>query len=452
MLSNYADLLRIRGAWKFSLAGMVLRAPMSLMGISTILLVKGMYGNYTLAGAVSAISVVPLSICAPILARLVDQRGQAVIMVPSLVVSALATIGLFGAAVLHAPSWVLFIFAGLSGATWGSPGALVRARWAKVVRTPKQLTTAYAFEAAVDEVVFVIGPIVATLLGTALHPGTGLILSVFFIIVGSIGFFPQRASEPTPTPKIKGVRQPTVLLNPVIIILVLTFIGAGVMFGANDVAVVAFTEEHAHPELAGVLLGFFAMGSFTAALFYGARHWTTALWKLFAIGILALAIGVSTFLLAHSLLALGVAMLVTGLAIAPTMTNVNAIVSKVVASSQLTEGLTWMSTAMNIGVSVGATLGGRVIDASGAHGGILVTVSFGWVMVAVMLIGLPRLRRDVLRAEAEPLIADSSKDEGADSDTASSSPEEPASQEPASNGQTPDDHTSNDSHSEGDPH
>ena len=51
VLANYSDILRLQGAWKFSLAGFILRLPMSIVGISTILLVKAEYGNYTLAGS-----------------------------------------------------------------------------------------------------------------------------------------------------------------------------------------------------------------------------------------------------------------------------------------------------------------------------------------------------------------------------------------------------------------
>ena len=70
MLGTYLDILRYRDAWKFSAAGLVLRLPMSMVGLSTILMVRAEYGNYTLAGAVSAVNIVVMAICAPLLARL----------------------------------------------------------------------------------------------------------------------------------------------------------------------------------------------------------------------------------------------------------------------------------------------------------------------------------------------------------------------------------------------
>ena len=403
VLSTYVDVLRLPGAWRFCLAGFILRMPMSLVGISTILLIKATYGNYTLAGAVSAANIIGLSIGAPLLARLVDTRGQRTVMAPSLTLSALSMVSLVAAALAHAPQWALFALATLSGATWGSPGALVRARWSTVVTTQRQLTTAYAMEAAIDEFVFIVGPIMATLLGTMVHPATGLVLAVAFLSVGGVAFLGQGATEPPVIRREAGQPHPTVLSNPVVVGLALTYIGAGAMFGANDVSVVAFTEEHGAAALAGPLLAFFALGSFTAALVYGARSWRQPLWKLYAVGIVALALGASTFLLARGLVVLAVVMWITGLTIAPTMTNVNTIITKVVPPTQLTEGLTWMSTAMNIGTSIGAALGGRRVDAAGAHGGFLVVIVCAWVMVVLMVLGLPRLRRETTTADLELL-------------------------------------------------
>ena len=54
MLSPYLGVLRLERAWRFSAAGLVLRLPMSMVGISIILLVRAQYGSYALAGAVSA--------------------------------------------------------------------------------------------------------------------------------------------------------------------------------------------------------------------------------------------------------------------------------------------------------------------------------------------------------------------------------------------------------------
>ena len=346
---------------------------------------------------VAAAKIIGLAINAPTIARMVDRYGQARVMAPALAVSVSALVGVIVAATLQVPIWVVIALATVQGMSWGSPGALVRSRWMRILPSPGSLPTAYALESAIDEVVYIVGPILATVLGAVVHPALGLVLAATLLTVGAVAFLSQRSTEPLLSQSAANeVRPPSVLRNPVIIVLVLTYIGAGALFGANDVAVVAFAEEQKVPALSGVLLAIFAFGSLISALIYGARVWKQPLWKLYGIGIFTLAVGVSTFLLANSVLALGLIMVVTGLTIAPTLTNVNMIVTKVVSPGQLTEGLAWMTTALNIGVSAGSALAGPAVDARGSSGGFTVMVIAAWLMVAIMLTGLRYLKRGIV--------------------------------------------------------
>lgn len=393
MLKSYIDILRLPGAWQFSSAAAIMRLPMSMFSIAMILIVLDAYDTYTLAGAVAATQVMALSLAAPILSRWVDRYGQRRVMLPAMLVTSAALAAFILLTWWRAPIWIVFLVAAIQGASWGAPGALVRSRWAKVVTTPDQLNTAYALVAAVDEVAYITGPVMATVLGTLIFPSAGFIVAIVLILAGAAGFFSQTSSEPEPIVPQEHESQRSVITYPVVVVLALTYIGAGAMFGATDVAVVAFTDELGIQWMSGVLLGIFAFGSLIAALVYGARSWATPLWKLFAVGIVALAVGTSTFLLASNVALLALAMVLTGLTIAPTMTNVNMLIARAVPSSQLTEGLTWMSTAMNIGVSAGSMLGGVVIDGYAVHGGFVTVVVFAWLMVLLMLAGLRTVRQ-----------------------------------------------------------
>ena len=90
---------------------------------------------------------------------------------------------------------------------------------------------------------------------------------------------------------------------------------------------------------------------------------------------------------------LSVLALLTGLAIAPTLTSGNNIIQVTVAPSQLTEGLAWVSTALNVGVSIGSLLAGQAADAGGSHAGYLAVAGFGWAAVLAGVVGLPALKR-----------------------------------------------------------
>lgn len=398
MFNKYREILQIPGALRFSIAGLIARFPMALVGIATILMIKMLYGNYALAGVVSGTGVVAYGVGAPLLSRLVDRYGQSKVMIPALLTSAAGVAALIFAASNHAPPWVLLVLVALAGVSAGSMGALVRARWAHVTVRPSQIQAAYSLEAAFDEVAYIIGPVSATLLATTVSPTAGMWMAIFFTIVGGIWFLTQKDTEPPARPHRKGRGGPSVMLNPAMIVLAFTFMGTGALFGASDLAVVAFTAEHGAPQLAGVLLAVFAFGSLMGALIYGSCTWKWPLWKLFAVGIVALAVGSSTFVFATSIPLLGMVMIITGFTIAPTVTNVTTIIQQIMPAGRLTEGLAWLSTSVNLGVAVGSSVTGPIIDGVGARGGFLVVIASAWFMVIAMLIGLRTLKRETERA------------------------------------------------------
>ena len=391
MLSPYLGVLRLERAWRFSAAGLVLRLPMSMVGISIILLVRAQYGSYALAGAVSAVNIIATACCAPALARLVDRRGQSRVMGPSWAVSSAAMAALLACAAVRAPEWLLFVSGAVAGATWGAPGALVRSRWAAVLDRADQLTTAYAYESAMDELVYILGPVLSTVLGTLVHPGAGVLLSVVFLAVGGALFLSGRDSEPEPTGGREHGGRGSVIRMPTVAVMALTYIGMGTMLGANDVAVVAFAAERGVPAMSGVLLAVSSAASLLAGLVYGARSWRWPTWRLYKVCVVAIALGATAYLAAYGLWTMALVMSVTGMAYAPTMTNVNMIVQKTVPPHRLTEGLTWMSTSLNMGASLGSALAGPAVDAGGSYGGYLVTVGSAWAMVLLMAAGVRAL-------------------------------------------------------------
>lgn len=421
MLGPYRDVLSRPGALAFSSAGVIARLPMSMVGIGIVLMIQALHDSYGLAGSVSAVYVLAQAICSPPLARLVDQHGQARVMRPAVTVSALGLVTLVLCAVGGAPVWTLYVAAVVVGSTIGSFGSLVRARWSHVLDDPRALHTAYSLESALDELVFVVGPILATTLATAVAPAAGLVVPVVGMVVGGYWFLAQRRTQPPPHPRVvrtggdgvdaadgaggavgAAVRRRSVMRSGGMVVLAIVFVAMGSIFGATDVSTVAFAKEAGRPGLAGVVLAVFAAGSMVSGLAYGARHWVTPLWRRFAVGMVALAIGASLFVLVTSMTVLAVVMFVAGFAIAPTLINGNGLVQHFVARERLTEGLTWVGTSLGVGVSVGSWLAGAVIDRQGSHGGFLVVVGSAVLAVVAVLASLRTLRAGTADLGTEP--------------------------------------------------
>ena len=387
----YREVLSRPGALAFSAAGVIARLPISMVGIGVVLAVSSIYGSYAMAGRVSAVLIVSSAITAPLIARAVDRYGQARAMFPALATCATGMVALIVALVAEAPEPVLYVTAVVAGVS-GQFGSLVRARWTYVLRGDSNaLHTAYSLEAALDELVFIIGPAAATLLATGVTPTAGIVVPLVATVVGGTWFLLQRRTQPPPTPR-HDAGGPSILAAPGMVLLIGVFLAMGAIFGATDVATVAFAEEEGRKSMAGLILAVFAAGSLVSGLLYGARRWVQPLWMRFAFGMVMLAVGVSFFFVVNSLWALAAVMFVTGFAIAPTLINGNGLVQELVAPGRLTEGLTWVGTSLGVGVSIGSSIAGARIDAHGSHAGFLVVVIAGGAAVVATLASLRTLR------------------------------------------------------------
>jgi predicted MFS family arabinose efflux permease len=76
-----------------------------------------------------------------------------------------------------------------------------------------------------------------------------------------------------------------------------------------------------------------------------------------------------------------------------------ALVERIVPASQLTEGITWTSTGLALGIAVAAPVSGALIDSAGAHTAYLVTAGCA---IAAWLISLAAMRT-THRAEVRAL-------------------------------------------------
>ena len=138
--------------------------PIAVLGLGIVLFIQGVSGSYGLAGIVAAVFMIVQAIAGPGIARFVDRYGQARVMVPIVIIHLAGLLLLILSVYLEWWTGFVFIFAGIAGATVGSVGSLVRSRWSHVVGSPKQLQTAFSWESVADELLFVSGPVLATVM------------------------------------------------------------------------------------------------------------------------------------------------------------------------------------------------------------------------------------------------------------------------------------------------
>ena len=395
MPSPYRALFAAPGSRRFSAAGFLGRMPLSMMGIGVVTMISQISGRYGLAGALSATIALAAAAIGPQISRLVDQFGQRRVLRPAALVALSSAAGLLFATWYGGPDWVLFVCAAGIGAV-PSLGAMVRARWATLYRGTPLLHTAYSFESVVDEVCFIVGPIISIGLSTAWFPEAGPLLAACFLAVGVFWLTAQRSTEPEPHPRARHGGG-SALRSRGLQVLVATFVATGAIFGAVDVVTVAFADERGHKGAASVVLALYAAGSCVAGIVFGLLRFSGAPQRRWLLGICAMAVSMIPLLLVGNLPFLAVALFVAGLSIAPTMITTMSLIEEHVPRAQLTEGMTWVSTGLAVGVALGSSVAGWVIDAAGARAGYGVPAVSGAVAVTVGFLGYRRLSRPAPR-------------------------------------------------------
>jgi predicted MFS family arabinose efflux permease len=401
-LLPYVEIFRIPRAWCFSVAGIVGRMPMAMFGLGTVLFISAGTGRYGLAGSVSAAGSLSMAVCAPQIARLVDSHGQRRVLVPLCVVFATSVAGLVAAVELRAPDWALFLPGALGGATMPALGPMARARWSALLAGSPRLHTAFSLESVADELCFVIGPAAVTVLATQVHPAAGIVVAAVACLAGTLWFASQRDTEPPIRPRAAGVREASevrgdgqssrfLLPAPGLAVLVPVYLFLGAMFVAVDLSTVAFAAHAGHKQLAGFVLGCYALGSGTGGLWYGTRSWRAPASRRLAVTLTLTVAGVCTFWAMPNLLVLTCMIYLCGLTIAPTLIAGYSLMESQALPGRTTEAMSWLSTGVYIGVASGATAAGFVLDAFGPRWGYAFAACCGGVAVLLCLAGLRRL-------------------------------------------------------------
>jgi MFS family permease len=365
VLDSYRRVLSRPGALAFSSAALVARLPISMVGLGIVLLVEERTGSYGLAGTVSAVFVLAEAAFAVLHGRWVDHYGQARVL--PLAISLFGT-GLALMMLAVEQDWPriwTYVFAAVAGAALPQVGASVRTRWSHLLDDPAEKQTAFALEAVLDEVVFVVGPVLVTLLATSWHPVAGLTAALVSGLVGTFAFAAQRRTEPPAGRSAPATVRPAMPWR-LVLTLALVCLTLGALFGAAEVTTVAFAEEQGQRWVAGWLLAAWSLGSLVAGLVTGAIAWRSGPDVRLRWGSAAMALAMAPLMFVDSVPLMAVVLLVGGLAIAPTMIAAMTMVEQGVPAGRLTEGMAILHTGIVAGVAPGASVAGFVVDHSGA--------------------------------------------------------------------------------------
>jgi len=233
--------------------------------------------------------------------------------------------------------------------------------------------TAYALDAALQEVVFVGGPLLVAILAVV-GPVAAVAGAAVIAAVGTYAFArlpPVR--EAGPAEQRHSARLGALSAVGVRTIALLSF-WLGLGFGAVEIAVPAFAEAEGNRALAGIALAGFSAGSLVGGLIAGLRpssderrriiFGTVALTGLMALPLAARSVGSMALLLFFA-----------GLPIAPVVAAMYGQIGRVAAAGSVAEAFSWFGTSVSIGIAGGSVAGGWLIDTHGWRAAVLLGIA-----------------------------------------------------------------------------
>ena len=390
MIASYRALIGEPGRLAFLVPGALGRLPMAMRSLGAVLLVQGYTDSFAQAGIVGGVLTVVSAVASPRLGQLADRRSHRLVLFAALAAQALATIALILLAAGGSSIVPLIVAAAVYGASGMPFPSISRAIWSAQLERGPALERAFSIESVFDQVAFIIGPFLAILLSVEVHPAAGVIGALLMTLVATVGFarLPDLGGH-----EATDEHHPPAIASRGLQVLVLAFVGLGVLYGAFEIGLVAFAEEQGQPSAASVLVSLFAGGALVGAVAYGARTWRAPVTRRTIVAITWLAVAMVPVAFSPGLWWSAVAILVAGFAISPGEIAAFTLVEQLVPSTARTEGFTWILAAISAGAALGVLLAGLAIDAEGARAGLLVAVGGGGWAVASLVLGAPALRR-----------------------------------------------------------
>lgn len=366
----YLSLLKTPGVARIIAAQLTARFPGGMLSLAYLLHIEQLHQSYGAAGLVLAATSVGQAIAGPLTSRWMGYWGMRPVISLTLVVCA-SSIFTVAFVPMSIPLTMLVGF--LGGLSMPPIQPAVRTIYPKLVNS-RQLTPLFSLDASAQEIIWVVGPVVATFLAIQVSPVVAIVVTGGFLIVGSIWFLTAPELGQVRIPRSRQRIGAVLRIRPVLLATVTGFLLVGAC-AAIEVGVVA-VFGHDGPQ-AGIVLAVFSVGSLAGGLALG--HLPIGPWAL-ARRMLVLFVGFAIAAVWLDFWWLNIALFIAGIGIAPALAVMFAIVSASVKFSDTAEAYGWVGTGQLIGAALGSAIAGFLIDANGAIGAF-------WAAIGLALLG-----------------------------------------------------------------
>ncbi len=370
----YRPLLAMREA-RLPLIGTTIgRLPLGAIGLAVILLVHGTTGSYAQAGVADAAVTIGAAIGLPVQGRIIDRTGQTFMLGLTQIVSAASATGLLISAHAHAELGVVVSFAFVFGAFVPPLSLCMRGLWGSLIEDGPRRQSAYALDAVLLEIAFIVGPLLTALAVAVASPAAAIVLSVFLETAGASMLMASAASR-----RWRGGGGPIHWAGPLrsrgVRLLGLTGACFGFGIGALMLALTAFATSEGARAAAGVLIAVQSLASLIGGLWYGSRVWTVALERRYYIAFGVMGLTYLPLVAGWSIASMAVLIAFTGLALAPASAIEYSLIDRTAPAGSSTEAFAWLTTATIFGVGIGEAVCGSIVNNGHVRLGLLLATA-----------------------------------------------------------------------------
>lgn len=376
-MRSYLDLLKTPGVGRILAAQLTARFPFGMISLAFLIHIEQVYDSYTVAGIVLGVMSIGQAVAGPLTSRLMGRWGMRPVISATVV---LCTTSIVLMALLPLPVLGLVLLGLVAGLTTPPIQPAVRTIYPKMVNST-QLSPLFSLDASAQEIIWVLGPVVATLVAIQVSSVAGILVAAVFLAGGGLWFIlsPELGRVRIPRSKRKlgaVLKRPPVLLSTIVGFML---VAAAAALEAGIVATFGHGSANA-----GWVLAIFAAGSLVGGLALG--HRPIGPWAL-ANRMLIVTIGIGLASVWLNFWWLSATLFLAGIGIAPAFAVLFAIVSSSVKFSDTAEAYGWVGTGQLIGAALGSSIAGFTIDNYGAASALLVAGAFAALGTLIPALG-----------------------------------------------------------------
>jgi len=376
-MNLYVNLWKSPGLMRVVFAQLLARFPYGMMVLALVMHVQHVFHSYAVAGIAMGAETILSAISGPLLGRWVGRYGIHKIFVPTSLISISI---FFLIAFTPFAEWWVILLSGILGFAQPPTQSVARTVYPRIIK-PELHSGIFALDATSQELIWIIGPVLATFAAAQISTEFAMVLMALIQAIGMLIFLGDKNVRSTVIEKTEK-RIGHVMKNRQVLILIVLGSVLVASFAGMEIPTVALLDK----SVSGIVVALFSIGSIIGGLTLGHRNHTK--WAPSIFFALALAgYSVSLFNPTNPIW-LSICWFVGGVAVAPLLGTINAMISVITHDADALEAYGWLATGQLLGYAAAAVSVGFLIDNVSAASGLLVAIGFGLVGLCVSLMSV----------------------------------------------------------------